>query len=85
VVERYAESVLIGNAPRSILETEPAKLSRREQEVLTHLQQGLTNRQIADRLYVSTNTVNKHVQQVLKKLQVRNRVQAAVHAHSAVG
>jgi DNA-binding NarL/FixJ family response regulator len=85
VVESYAESVLIGNAPRSIYVAEPAKLSHRELEVLGHLQQGLTNRQIADCLYVSTNTVNKHVQQVLKKLQVRNRVQAAVHAHSAVG
>jgi DNA-binding NarL/FixJ family response regulator len=53
-------------------------LSRREQEVLDHIQRGLTNRQIASRLYVSTNTVNKHVQQVLRKLEVTNRVQAAM-------
>ncbi len=64
---------------------DPAGLSRREMEVLGHLQQGLTNRQIADRLYISTNTINKHVQQVLRKLGVSNRVQAAVRAGSFAG
>jgi DNA-binding NarL/FixJ family response regulator len=37
---------------------------------------GLTNREIATRLYVSVSTVNKHVQSVLKKLHVRTRAQA---------
>jgi DNA-binding NarL/FixJ family response regulator len=64
---------------------ESAKLSRRESEVLNHLHLGLTNRQIADRLGISVNTINKHVQQVLNKLDVRNRVQAAIYAHSAAG
>ena len=54
-------------------------LTRREREVLDQIRLGLTNRQIAQRLYVSTNTVNKHVQSVLRKLYVRNRVQAAIH------
>jgi DNA-binding NarL/FixJ family response regulator len=67
---------------KGVFETEPGRLSRRELEVLGHLQQGLTNRQIADRLYISTNTINKHVQQVLRKLQVNNRVQAAVRGGS---
>ena len=84
-MENYTESVLIGNAQRSILQADPEKLSRREREVLVYLQQGFTNRQIAGCLYVSTNTINKHVQQVLKKLQVRNRVRAALHAYSVVG
>lgn len=55
-----------------------SELSRREREVLGHLQLGLTNREIATRLFVSTNTVNKHVHQVLRKLEVTNRVQAAM-------
>ena len=55
-------------------------LSRREREVLAFLQQGFTNRQIADRLSVSANTVNKHVQQVLKKLGVRSRLLAVIRA-----
>jgi len=54
-------------------------LSRRELEVLNQIQLGLTNRQIADRLFVSPNTVNKHVHQVLRKLEVANRVQAAIY------
>ena len=58
--------------------TRPSTLSRREREVLDHIQLGLTNRQIAGQLFVSTNTVNKHVQQVLRKLEVTNRVQAAM-------
>jgi len=60
------------------------ELSTREQEVLSHMRLGLTNRQIAERLFVSTNTVNKHVHQVLRKLNVRNRVQAAMRMEGLV-
>ena len=59
-------------------------LSRREREVLEQLQLGLTNRQIAARLSISANTVNKHVQQVLRKLGVGNRVLAVMHATAAI-
>ena len=59
------------------------ELSAREFEVLNHIRMGLTNRQIAKRLFVSTNTVNKHVQQVLRKLNVSNRVQAAIYTPGA--
>jgi DNA-binding NarL/FixJ family response regulator len=51
-------------------------LTRREQEVLVELQHGRTNKEISARLNVSIATVNKHVQQVLKKLHVRTRTQA---------
>ena len=60
--------------------TRAGQLSPRELEVLQHIQLGLTNRQIAQRLFVSTNTINKHVQRVLRKLEVSNRVQAAIYA-----
>lgn len=53
-----------------------SRLSRREREVLIELRRGRTNKEIAARLKVSTTTVNKHVQQILKKLQVRTRTQA---------
>lgn len=52
-------------------------LSKRERQVLTEVRRGRTNREIAKTLGVSTTTVNKHVQQILKKLRVTNRVQAA--------
>ena len=60
-------------------EADLTELSLREDEVLSHLRLGLTNREIAFRLSISTKTVNKHVNQVLRKLHVRNRVEAAMH------
>jgi DNA-binding NarL/FixJ family response regulator len=56
-------------------------LTKREREVLAELKRGRTNREIASRLGVSVTTVNKHVQQVLKKLHVRNRGQAVARLH----
>jgi DNA-binding NarL/FixJ family response regulator len=41
-----------------------------------------TNREIAERLGVSTTTVNKHVHQILRKLGLRNRAEAAIVAGS---
>jgi len=57
-------------------------LTPREQEVVKELRRGRTNREIASKLGVSTPTVNKHVQHVLKKLQVNNRSQAIARLHA---
>ncbi len=53
------------------------QLTAREQEVLELIGEGLSNRNIADRLYVEAGTVKNHVHNILKKLQVRNRRDAA--------
>ena len=58
----------------------PEPLTSREQEVLTLLTQGLTNREIAQRLRWSLGTAKKYVQRILEKLQVSDRTQAAVEA-----
>ena len=55
-------------------------LSPRELEVLGEVRQARTNREIADSLGVSITTVNKHVHQILRKLGVRNRAEAAIVA-----
>ena len=52
------------------------ELSAREQEVLAHLAQGLSNLQIAELLVVSPVTVRNHVTSILAKLQVTNRREA---------
>jgi two-component system nitrate/nitrite response regulator NarL len=54
-----------------------ADLSPREEEILRLLADGLTDREIADRLTISPRTVETHVSNVLHKLDVRNRAQAA--------
>jgi DNA-binding NarL/FixJ family response regulator len=54
----------------------PGVLTRREQEVLTMLDEGLSNRQIAARLCVELATVKNHVHHILAKLQVASRAEA---------
>jgi DNA-binding NarL/FixJ family response regulator len=52
-------------------------LSSREIEVLAHLTDGLTDREIAEALVISPRTVESHVSNILRKLGVRNRAEAA--------
>jgi DNA-binding NarL/FixJ family response regulator len=56
------------------------QLTPRELDVLRLLTQGLTNRQIAERLYLSVGTVKLHVERILAKLEVTDRTQAAARA-----
>jgi DNA-binding NarL/FixJ family response regulator len=56
-------------------------LSEREREVLALLGYGLSNRAIADELYLSVDTVKTHVRNVFAKLEVGNRTQAALIAN----
>ncbi|HSP28593.1 MAG TPA: response regulator transcription factor [Ilumatobacteraceae bacterium] len=56
-------------------------LSEREREVLALLGQGLSNRAIADELYLSVDTVKTHARKVFAKLGVGNRTQAALIAN----
>lgn len=55
-------------------------LTERELEVLRMLATGATNRDIARKLYISENTVRNHVRNILEKLHLSNRVQAAAYA-----
>lgn len=51
-------------------------LSRKERQILEALAEGLTNKQLATRLEISTNTVKFHLSNIFDKLSVRNRAQA---------
>jgi DNA-binding NarL/FixJ family response regulator len=57
-----------------------ALLSEREMEVLKLIVEGKSNAEIAEQLYLSTNTIKTHVRGIMNKLAVDDRVQAAVIA-----
>ncbi len=57
-----------------------AVLSEREREVLNLMGEGLTNKQIAEKLIVSVNTVKKHIQNIFTKLNVESRAAAVAKA-----
>lgn len=65
----------------------PAGLSDREIDVLRLLAEGLSNRAIGERLYISTNTAANHVRSILLKTGAANRTQAAMYAteHELLG
>lgn len=58
----------------------PNPLTKREEEVLKFVARGLSNQEISDKLHVSLRTVGKHVSNMLTKLHLANRTQAALYA-----
>jgi DNA-binding NarL/FixJ family response regulator len=74
-------SASMANRPQSI--ASDSKLTPREAQVLSHIAYGLANLEIAKSLEISVETVKEHVQNVLRKLGVSDRTQAAVWAVKA--
>jgi DNA-binding NarL/FixJ family response regulator len=67
--------------PGPTVATEPVgQLTPRESEVLRLMAEGLENAEIARKLVISERTARNHVASILEKLQMRNRIQAAVYA-----
>ncbi|MEH6992664.1 response regulator transcription factor [Neobacillus drentensis] len=55
-------------------------LTRREKEILLLIGDGISNKKVAEQLYISENTVKNHIKNLLEKLELENRVQLAVYA-----
>ena len=77
-------------AERAVSRSEPvmaqaAKVTKREREMLDLIAKGLSNKAIAQRLSIATNTVKGHVHHLLGKLALRTRLQAAVYARNGGG
>lgn len=72
-----APNAVLAQQSSSISDDQQAvKLTKREIEVLTHVIQGKSSREVADALFVSKRTVDFHLANVYDKLHVSNRVQA---------
>src|SRR5690242_1256208 len=77
---RLMRSLRAEPADSPAVPSELASLSPREREILALIGDGLTNREIGKRLYLSEKTVKNHISRLLAKLGVQRRVQAAVLA-----
>jgi DNA-binding NarL/FixJ family response regulator len=80
----FEKALMPNTAPAAISEPPPelAQLTAREMDVLRLLSSGANNREIADALFLSENTVKNYVTTILSRLQLRDRTQAALFAHS---
>jgi DNA-binding CsgD family transcriptional regulator len=70
----------IPRGPRPTTKENPAGLTTRQMEVLAFMAQGLGNAEIAERLFISTRTVDHHVSTILAKLDARTRAEAVSQA-----
>ncbi len=62
--------------------TSAIRMTTREKEVIALIVEGMSNKQIADRLNIATFTVKSHVHNILEKLALHSRLQIALHARS---
>jgi RNA polymerase sigma factor (sigma-70 family) len=83
VTQRLLERFTEPEPERDATAELPASLTEREREILRLVAAGLSNAEIAERLVVSETTVKTHVSNLLRKLGVRDRVQAVVLAYEA--
>ena len=74
VLDEFSHTSVSGGLPDRLL----TKLSRREIEVLREIESGATNIEIAQRLFLSENTVKHHIRNIFEKLGVENRREAAL-------
>jgi DNA-binding NarL/FixJ family response regulator len=62
---------------------EAVQMTKREREITSLIAEGMSNKEIAQRLNIATYTVKSHVHNILEKLALHSRLQIAAHAHKA--
>lgn len=76
---QIVEYAISGSAPRVI--NDSIRMTKREKQVTELIADGFTNKEIAQKLHLSTSTVKSHVHNILEKLALNTRVQIAKHHH----
>jgi DNA-binding CsgD family transcriptional regulator len=76
------KKVMVGVANEKGNLAEAAALTAAEKRVLALVSRSMTNREIASSLGISPATVKRHLENILRKLRVRNRVEAAIYGLS---
>jgi DNA-binding NarL/FixJ family response regulator len=76
-----AELIKEFNKPRGSRIKKENELTQREYEVIALIADGLNNKDIAERLFISEKTVKNHVSNIFRKINVSDRTQAAIYAY----
>ena len=80
IIEKAINGPTDGSSPNLLA---AVRLTRRELQVMKLISEGMTNKEIAKKLHISTYTVKSHVHNVLEKLALHSRVQIAKYAHTS--
>ena len=75
-----AEFAVLSQAEGQVRDASTPRLTERELEVLSRVAEGMSNREIADVLEISENTVKNHVRNILEKLHLHSRMEAVLYA-----
>ncbi len=76
---QIVEHALHGSSPSLIVES--IRMTKRERQVIELIADGFANKEIAQKLHLSTYTIKSHVHNILEKLSLHTRVQVANYAH----
>lgn len=80
LLSHIADQTAVRNPPGA---TEGVRMTKREREIVNLIAEGMSNKEIAQRLNLATYTIKSHVHNILEKLALHSRLQIAVHAHRA--
>ena len=77
---RMTKKLITYHQQKMKVESNENELTEREKEILFELVKGLSNKEIAEALYISDKTVKIHINKIFKKLNVKSRSQAVIYA-----
>ena len=78
---QIVEHAINGSSPSTLIES--VRMTKRERQVIELISEGHTNKEIAQKLHLSTYTVKSHVHNILEKLALSTRVQIAKYLHDS--